>query len=55
MPDGDPVEAGATVRDLARLLVNDDRASLPVADKAGTVIGALDRREALDILLGAEA
>jgi len=55
VPDGDPVEAGATVRDLARQLVNDSRASLPVADKGGTVIGALDRREALEILLGAEA
>ncbi|NVK95967.1 betaine/proline/choline family ABC transporter ATP-binding protein [Ruegeria pomeroyi] len=50
--EGQPVEAGATVQQLARLLVNDSRDLIPVADK-GQVIGALDRQGALDILLKA--
>jgi glycine betaine/proline transport system ATP-binding protein len=49
--DGEPVDAGATVHALARLLVNDDRALIPVARK-GAVIGAMNRQAALDILLG---
>ena len=51
-PDGDPVPAGATVLQLARQLVNDPREILPVADKDGALIGAMNRQEALDILLG---
>ena len=51
-PDGEPVSAGATVQQLTRQLVNDQRETLPVAGKDGNVIGALNRQEALDILLG---
>ena len=51
-PQGEPVAAGATVAEMARLLVNDTRDELPVADESGAVIGAMNRQEALDILLG---
>jgi len=51
-PAGSPVPAGATVMQLARQLVNDPREELPVAAKDGTLIGVLNRQEALDILLG---
>lgn len=51
--DGDPVPAGATIHDLARQLVDDGRAALPVVSKDGAIVGGLDRRQALDILLGA--
>jgi glycine betaine/proline transport system ATP-binding protein len=50
--DGAPVPAGATIHDLARLLVEDPRDMLPVAGPNGAVVGALDRRRALDVLLG---
>ena len=53
--EGAPVAAGATVLQLARQLVNDPREQLPVVDKNGSVIGAMNRQEALDILLGKEA
>ncbi|SPH18151.1 Glycine betaine transport ATP-binding protein OpuAA [Defluviimonas aquaemixtae] len=49
---GSPVAARSTIHSLARLLVNDDRDKLPVADDKGMVIGALDRQSALDVLLG---
>ncbi|MCK8462229.1 glycine betaine/L-proline ABC transporter ATP-binding protein [Aliiroseovarius sp. S1339] len=48
--EGDPVDAKATVQDLARLLVQDTRDVIPVA-KDGTVIGGMNRTEALEILL----
>ncbi|SFR06048.1 quaternary amine ABC transporter ATP-binding protein [Poseidonocella sedimentorum] len=48
--DGPPVDARATVQDLARLLVHDERAVIPVATD-GKVIGGMDRAAALDILL----
>ncbi|MEM7239795.1 MAG: ATP-binding cassette domain-containing protein, partial [Pseudomonadota bacterium] len=50
--EGDPVSGDASVLQLARQLVNDPRQSLPVADKTGAIIGAMNRQEALDILLG---
>ncbi len=50
---GAPVDGGKTISQLARLLVNDDRAILPVSGPDGAVIGALDRQKALDVLLGA--
>ncbi len=50
--EGDPVSGDATVLQLARQLVNDQRERLPVSDKSGAVIGAMNRQEALDILLG---
>ena len=52
---GDAVPAGATIHDLARQLVEDSRDALPVADAKGQIVGAMDRRQALDILLGAAA
>ena len=51
-PSGDPISAIATIQDLARTLVNETRKKLPVADDTGKVIGTLDRKEALDVLLG---
>jgi glycine betaine/proline transport system ATP-binding protein len=48
---GDPVAAGATIQELARMLVNDSRNIIPVAD-GDTVIGAMKRQDGLDILLG---
>lgn len=49
--DGPAAEAGATVRQLARMLVEDARERIPVSAD-GAVIGSLSRRRALDILLG---
>ncbi|MEX3007753.1 glycine betaine/L-proline ABC transporter ATP-binding protein [Hoeflea sp. TYP-13] len=48
---GTPVSSGKTIQDLARLLVDDTRDQIPVAADSGTIIGSLDRIEALDILL----
>ena len=53
-PEGAPVSGKATIQELARQLVNETRETIPVSDKAGTVIGVLHRQEALDLLLGAE-
>ncbi len=50
---GAPVDGSKTISQLARLLVNDARGFLPVADDTGKVTGALDRQKALDVLLGA--
>jgi glycine betaine/proline transport system ATP-binding protein len=50
---GAPVDGSKTISQLARLLVNDDRAILPVSGPDGRVIGAMDRQQALDVLLGA--
>ncbi len=50
---GEPVDAGETVHAMARMLVNDTRDMIPIS-KAGTVIGAMSRQAALDILLGVE-
>ncbi len=50
---GAPVDGNKTISQLARLLVNDDRTALPVAAPDGTVMGVLDRQQALDVLLGA--
>ncbi|WP_135503960.1 quaternary amine ABC transporter ATP-binding protein [Roseovarius aestuariivivens] len=50
--DGPPVAAHETIQKLARQLVNDERAHLPVADKSGKVIGVIERQKALDVLLG---
>ena len=48
---GDPVSAGATVQNLARGLINDQRDVIPVIQQ-GKIIGAFKRQAALDILLG---
>ena len=50
---GDPVDAAASVHALAKLLIQDTRAEIPVA-KDGTVIGAMRRETALGILVGTE-
>jgi glycine betaine/proline transport system ATP-binding protein len=49
---GDPVSANATVKELAALLINESRDTIPVEDD-GKVIGALTRQDALDVLLEA--
>jgi len=51
--EGEPVDAKATIQDLARQLVNETREEIPVADKSGKVVGVMQRSEALDLLLGA--
>ncbi len=52
LPEGQPVDATATIQDLARNLVNETREAIPVADKSGQVIGVMQRKDALDLLLG---
>ncbi|KIC20096.1 quaternary amine ABC transporter ATP-binding protein [Leisingera sp. ANG-Vp] len=49
---GTPIGEKQTISELARLLVNDNRDFLPVANGAGSLIGAMSRQEALDVLLG---
>lgn len=49
---GAPVGERQTISELARLLVNDSRDFLPVANNAGTLVGAMSRQEALNVLLG---
>lgn len=49
---GSPIGEKQTISELARLLVNDNRDFLPVANTAGALIGAMSRQEALDVLLG---
>ncbi|WP_425046235.1 quaternary amine ABC transporter ATP-binding protein [Primorskyibacter sp. S87] len=52
VPAGDPVSAGATIHDLARRLVSDSSDELAVADEVGAIVGILDRKAALDVLMG---
>lgn len=49
---GDSVDADKTILELARQLVNDPREALPVARSDGTIIGTLNRQDALDVLFG---
>ncbi len=49
--EGDPVDAGQSVHEMARLLINDTRGIIPVS-RDGTHLGGLDRQKALDVLLG---
>lgn len=51
--EGDPVDAGLTVHAMARMLVDDTRQLIPVK-KGDALIGAMPRKAALDILLGAD-
>ena len=51
-PEGEPVQGDMTILQLARQLVNDTRDHLPVTAKDGTLMGVLERRKALDVLLG---
>ena len=50
---GQAVAADKTVLELARQLVDDQRAEIPVADADGNIVGILQRQAALDVLLGA--
>ena len=52
VPEGAPVEADATVGEIARALVEDPRDLIPVAGRDGAIEGVVDRRAALDVLLG---
>ncbi|MEN8893846.1 quaternary amine ABC transporter ATP-binding protein [Planktotalea arctica] len=51
--DGAPIDAGASVHSLAKLLVQDTRNAIPV-HKDGALIGAMRRETALGILVGAD-
>jgi glycine betaine/proline transport system ATP-binding protein len=50
--EGPAVAAGATLHSLARQLLCDLRDIIPVTDPNGTLIGAMDRAAAVDIILG---
>ena len=50
--EGTPIAGSSTILKLARDLVNDSREWLPVTNEDGTVIGGMNRQEALEILLG---
>lgn len=49
---GTPIGETQTIAELARLLITDNRDFLPVANNAGSLIGAMSRQEALNVLLG---
>lgn len=49
---GEPVAASTTIQEMARILIEDQRPVLPVADTDGKVTGMLDRQAGLDVLLG---
>ena len=53
-PEGNPVDARATIQSLSRRLVNDHAEQIPVA-RDGQVIGGMSRQAALDLLLGPDA
>ena len=50
--DGEAVPGHMTIQQLARQLVSDPRDHLPVSDRAGKVMGVMERQKALDVLLG---
>ena len=52
---GEPIAASRTIRDLARSLVSDPRAVIPLSDPDGKIIGGVNRQEALDVLFGEKA
>ncbi len=55
MPSSEsPVAAQATLRELAKTLVNDSREVIPVQAEDGTIVGQLQRQVALDVLFGAD-
>lgn len=51
--EGDPVDARTTVKEMAKLIVQDTRDVIPVA-RNGVVIGGMRRQDALTVLLEAE-
>ena len=54
VPDGATVPANAVLHDVARQVVEDSREQIPVAEEDGSLVGFLDRREALVVLYGDE-
>jgi glycine betaine/proline transport system ATP-binding protein len=52
-PEGEAVNGSDTILKLARLLINDTREALPVADNDGNLIGVMNRQDALNVLLEA--
>ena len=50
-PEGEAVSEKDTIQQLAHLLVSDEREIIPVRGAGGDLVGGLDRREALDVLL----
>ena len=50
--EGEPVAAASTIQSLARRLINDPATAIPVLGKDGAPMGAMDRQQALDVLLG---
>lgn len=53
-PSDAPVAAQATLRELAKLIVNDNREQIPVQAADGKLVGQLQRQNALDVLFGAD-
>ena len=51
--EGDPIDAMATVHDMARMLVSDRRDMIPVK-RDDVLIGAMPRKDVLDVLLGTD-
>ena len=51
-PDGEPISTEATLQSLSRLLINDTREVIPVADAEGKVVGGMARSDALEVILG---
>ena len=50
--EGEPVTASETILSLARRLINDPSPAIPVVTADGAPLGAMDRQQALDVLLG---
>ncbi|SLN42618.1 Glycine betaine transport ATP-binding protein OpuAA [Roseovarius albus] len=54
MPEGNGVRSNTSLRDLAKILVNDSRENLPVTGQDGDITGVLNRQVALDVLFEAD-
>jgi glycine betaine/proline transport system ATP-binding protein len=50
--DGEPVAGAQTIHQLARQLVTDTRDHIPVTGVDGQIMGTMDRKRALEVLLG---
>jgi len=50
---GEAVDGTASIKDLAKILVHDDREIIPVTVD-GAIIGGMDRAQALSVLLGTQ-
>lgn len=50
--EGEPVAAEETLHSLARMLLCDPRAQIPVVGHDGALVGLMDREAAVDVLLG---